>query len=90
MGTGNGALLVGLARRGFKRLTGSDYSAASVDLAAAVLDKHELGGSARLMVSIMRHSLYSDGRVAILLAVGKGHDKRGTRQQQTGYLRIHT
>ena len=31
---------------------GSDYSAVSVDLAAAVLAKHGLGGSVRLVVSI--------------------------------------
>ena len=39
-----------LARRGFRRLTGADYSAASIDLGAAVLEKHGLLSAVRLMV----------------------------------------
>ena len=50
LGTGNGALLVELARRGYRCLTGADFSAASVNLAAAVLEKHGLVGAVRLVV----------------------------------------
>ena len=69
MGTGNGALLVGLACRGHRHLTGSDYSAASVDLAAAVLEKHGLSTSARLVVSIGCTAFYSVGIVVSLLLI---------------------
>ena len=33
-------LLLGMAAKGYQRLTGSDYSAAAVDLASAVLKQH--------------------------------------------------
>jgi SAM-dependent methyltransferase len=57
LGTGNGALLVQLARRGYRRLTGADYSAASIDLAAAVLEKHGLLSAVRLVVRGLSQSL---------------------------------
>ncbi len=37
---GNGAMLVSLYQRGFRAITGSDYSRASLSLAAAVLQKN--------------------------------------------------
>ena len=42
VGTGNGILLAGLAQLGFGNLTGSDYSQASISLAAAVMQRRGL------------------------------------------------
>ena len=42
VGCGNGTMLVGLAAQGFANLRGSDYSMASIRLAAAVLERHGL------------------------------------------------
>ncbi|KAK9859296.1 hypothetical protein WJX84_008982 [Apatococcus fuscideae] len=40
IGTGNGAMLVALYKKGFHNITGTDYSRASLVLAAAVLAKN--------------------------------------------------
>lgn len=42
VGTGNALLLVQLARLGYKRLTGSDYSPQSINLSSLILQKHRL------------------------------------------------
>ncbi|KAM4607934.1 EEF1A lysine methyltransferase 2 [Polymixia lowei] len=42
IGTGNGVLLVELAKHGYTNLTGIDYSAASVNLARSVLQAEDL------------------------------------------------
>ncbi|KAG5831170.1 EEF1A lysine methyltransferase 2 [Anguilla anguilla] len=42
IGTGNGSLLVELAKSGFTNLTGIDYSAAAVELAKNVLEQDDL------------------------------------------------
>ena len=50
LGTGNAVLLVALAQQGYRNLTGSDYSAASIELSRAVLVKHGLTGEVALVV----------------------------------------
>ena len=49
-GTGNGILLAELAQLGFDNLTGSDYSEASISLAAAVMQRRGLS-HIKLLVS---------------------------------------
>ena len=41
VGTGNGVLLLQLAKLGFQNLTGSDYSAQSIALANKILQQHQ-------------------------------------------------
>lgn len=55
---GNGAMLVELFRRGFRRTTGSDYSQASLSLAAAVLQRNDCMGV------ILVHDDITDSRLA--------------------------
>lgn len=50
IGTGNGILLAQLAKLGFDDLTGSDYSQASISLAAAVMQRRGLS-HVKLLVS---------------------------------------
>lgn len=42
IGTGNGILLVELAKAGFRNLTGIDYSPAAAELAKSILEKEQL------------------------------------------------
>ena len=55
LGTGNAVLLVALAQRGYRNLTGSDYSTASIQLSQAVLAKHGLSGQVSLVVRHIPH-----------------------------------
>lgn len=50
LGTGNAVLLVALSQLGYRRLTGSDYSTASIQLAEAVLAKRGLSDRVTLVV----------------------------------------
>lgn len=65
LGTGNAVLLVALAQLGYRRLTGTDYSAASIQLAGAVLAKYGLSDRVTLLVRRLRASErpYPDVRV---------------------------
>ena len=56
VGTGNGILLAELAQLGFANLTGSDYSQASISLAAAVMQRRGLS-HVKLVVSGLLHWL---------------------------------
>lgn len=55
LGTGNAVLLVALAQHGYRNLTGSDYSTASIQLSQAVLAKHGLSGQVSLVVRHIPH-----------------------------------
>ena len=57
VGTGNGILLAELAQLGFNNLTGSDYSQASISLAAAVMQRRGLS-HVKLLVSGLLHLLW--------------------------------
>lgn len=58
VGTGNGVLLIALADKGYQHLWGSDYSAASVRLAANVMERHQLEHHVNLVVRILALDLF--------------------------------
>uniref|UniRef100_A0A0E9X5U0 Methyltransferase domain-containing protein n=1 Tax=Anguilla anguilla TaxID=7936 RepID=A0A0E9X5U0_ANGAN len=68
IGTGNGSLLVELAKSGFTNLTGIDYSAAAVELAKNVLEQDDLSNikveGLRSIESCPRPASCSEGRPA--------------------------
>ena len=95
---GNGAMLVTLFRRGFRRITGSDYSKASLSLAAAVLQKNDCIGVSLEQDDITDSRL--QGHFDLLLdkgtydAVGLSahaeHAKRAYRKSATSLMQAHS
>lgn len=62
VGTGNGVLLVELAKLGYRRLTGSDYSPQSIALSGMVLNRNQIPD-----IKLQVHGLlflYAQGNIA--------------------------
>lgn len=83
VGTGNGVLLVQLAKLGYRRLTGSDYSPQSIALSGMVLNRNHIQD-----IQLQVHGLLLSHTQGNIAWSGLKHHWSCSRPKCIAYVRI--